>query len=61
MKQAFEIECPCCGRLFVFSPTSGGIAANEANASTEHIIVQIASDLGVELGALEGGEKIGDY
>lgn len=47
--------CPCCGRPFVLSLKVGGQAAED-----DRDVAQVASDLGIELGALKGGEEIGD-
>lgn len=55
MKQRIVI-CPCCGQPFVLSNNDGvtveAIADEQATA--------IAPEFGIELGASEGGEKIGD-
>lgn len=53
--QSVTFTCPCCGRTFVLSITESGMAAQPVDAQ----VVQIASNLGVELGALKGGEEIG--
>lgn len=55
--QEFEVCCPCCGRHFVLSITVGSTAVEVSN---QNDMVRIASDLGIELGAMKGGEEIGD-
>lgn len=58
--QEMNVTCPCCGRHFILPATVDGIAVEEAVNMTELEKIQFASNLGIELGALEGGEKIGD-
>lgn len=58
--QEMNVICPCCGHHFILPITVGGAAAKEAVIMTESEKVRLASNLGIELGALKGGEKIGD-
>lgn len=55
-----NVICPCCGRHFILPVTVDSIAVEEAVDMTELEKIQFASNLGIELGALKGGEKIGD-
>lgn len=50
------IICPCCGRPIVLSVTENSIAVE----ATDKDVVKVASELGIEIGALKGGEEIGD-
>lgn len=54
--QEMMITCPCCGRPIVFHPIDGSVTAGAA----EFDMAQLASELGIELGTLKGGEEIGD-
>ena len=56
MEQIF-FECPCCGNRIVVALDEGvtvsGVVSHEEAAS-------VASQYGIELGALKGGEKVGN-
>lgn len=54
--QSICVTCPCCGRSFVFTITDNGTAVK----ADEIDMIQMASDLGVELGVAKGGEKVGE-
>ena len=54
-----NVICPCCGRPFILD-ISDDYSTRDVATADEQEIVHIASDLGVEIGALKGGEKIGD-
>lgn len=54
--QEIITRCPCCGRPFVFALTDDGAAVRASEAE----IVRMASDLGVEVGAVKGGEEVGE-
>lgn len=54
--QELVITCPCCRRTIVFDTTDDSVTVE----APECDIAQMASDLGIELGAMEGGEEIGD-
>jgi len=51
-----EIICPCCGHLFVVASVPVIDYADYDSAET----IALASELGVEIGTLKGGEEIGD-
>ena len=55
--QELKVKCPCCGRQLVLSITVDSVAAEVID---QNDMVRIASDLGIELGAMKGGEEIGD-
>lgn len=49
--------CPCCGHLFIVA----AVPVVDADALTDsEAVVAKASELGIEIGVLEGGEEIGD-
>lgn len=54
--QELIITCPCCGRPIVFLPKENSVAVEAADKD----VVKTASNLGIELGTLKGGEEIGD-
>ena len=54
--QEFILTCPCCGRCITLRYTENSVAVKES----EQNILQIATDLGIELGVMKGGEEIGD-
>lgn len=56
MKQIFYI-CPCCGSQIVITQDDG-IAVG--GFITGEKAEKLASRCGIEIGALKGGEKIGD-
>ena len=58
--QVLNVKCPCCGRPFILPISDECNIIGEAIVADEQEIVRLASDLGVEIGALKGGEKIGD-
>ena len=49
--------CPCCGHLFIVAAVP--VVDASSMYDTEDI-VERASELGIEIGTLEGGEEIGD-
>ncbi len=56
MKQIFY-ECPCCGGRIVITLDEGvsvGAVVSSEDAAT------VAAQHGIELGALKGGEKVGN-
>lgn len=55
--QELRVKCPCCGRHLVLSITVDSVAAEVID---QNDMVRIASDLGIELGAMKGGEEVGD-
>ena len=55
--QKIRVACPCCGHPLVLSITADDM---DAQALEQDEAAQIASGLGFELGAVKGGEKIGD-
>lgn len=56
MQKQIIMTCPCCGQPIVFDLTPERVKAEAA----EQNVVHAASELGIELGALKGGEEIGD-
>lgn len=56
------ILCPCCGRHLSVLVTEDGIAVRDRmdRVLTEEASERAAAILGIELGILEGGEKIGE-
>ena len=54
--QEIVTTCPCCGRPFVVAVHT---VVMQAECDSEEA-VKLASELGIELGVCEGGEKIGD-
>ena len=56
-----DFTCPCCGRSYVLLVTDNNIVdCDEVVASVaDDAIVKLASCMGIECGALKGGEKIG--
>ena len=51
------VRCPCCGCHFVLS---GTVDSTAVEAAGQKDMVRIASNLGIELGAVKGGEEIGE-
>lgn len=50
------MNCPCCGQPIVFDLTPECVNAEAAESD----VALAASTLGIELGAVKGGEEIGD-
>ena len=50
--QSETFVCPCCGALISIGESTTVVSESEQ--------ARVASLLGVELGVLKGGEKIGD-
>lgn len=56
--QELTIYCPCCGHRFNV-PIAGALDPSVEASADQQTLITEASRLGIELGALEGGEKIG--
>lgn len=56
-----DFTCPCCGRSYVLLVSDNNITVDcgEVASIVDDAIVKLASCMGIECGALKGGEKIG--
>ncbi len=55
--QELKVRCPCCGRHFILSVI---VDSPIVEAEDQKEVARIASDFGIELGCMKGGEKTGN-